>query len=225
MSWDRWGDSPAKYYCRGKNGVGPCPIPRARIDVPEIDAQVEARFLCWLEEQRVQGVQTDPEDSELTLAQARVAARRREFDALRNNSGRYIAEFGAHEYFQQVDQHRSALQAALNDLDHCLAANVISDPQDLAREWPNLSVDLRRQHLHSVYGAVFLRHEDDEDGNPRDFDDRVRIVSRSQIDDMMADGRAPRPKGVSGYARIMPIEFGDEQQPQAAESSSAEHER
>jgi DNA invertase Pin-like site-specific DNA recombinase len=204
MSWDKWGNTAAKHYCRGKNGNGACPTPRPRISVPDLDAHIEKKFLEWLHENALRADAASPDDYAVSNAQAVVDAGHAELEALKKSAGRFIAEFDEDEYFRQVSDVRSHLEAALDELDKVLGVSVIADSTDLAQRWPTLTVEQKRRHLHSVFGAVILRHEYDDAGNQRDIEDRVHIISRSDVDHLIKTGQLPTPHGVNRYKRIVP---------------------
>lgn len=163
------------YGCRRSFADGICPEP-SRVSCLKADAHVNAVFLDWLSQHRVEVMASS---HELELADAAVAAAEQELVAYRDSN--LVSVVGEDVYLDGMRERATALDAARAGAAEVRARvnadGIVGQRFSLQDEWPSLTVREKRHVLAAAIDSVFVRRAHLR-GQGTPVEDRLCVVWR-----------------------------------------------
>lgn len=202
------------YYCRRNHAAGRCPTGNT-VREAILDTYVEQLFLSYLRELDLTAVGSYDDDGGLAAAAEAVAEAEAELSGLKDAASKLIAASGADNYLTMLSAAQARLAQAQAARDERLVRSQTLEPKRLLDLWPQMPTASKRDYVLQAFGAVFLRTAGLDDGKRRPFEERVLVVSRSDVDAMAEAGELPKP-GNRHRFELRPIRWPEAPEPLAA---------
>jgi DNA invertase Pin-like site-specific DNA recombinase len=173
---------PAVYACV----TAECDLRYTTATVERLDAEVVAQFFSGLGEVQAEAV----DDDAIVEAAGDVRRRGEQVETLAMVAPSHLSAVAAHQ--AALNDAEQALQRAEDHHDHLVAARagVGPDVRALAKDWPDMALEDRRQLIDAGIGAVLVRRASGRNVHAP-MSDRIRVLFRSETPDGLLVKRGP----------------------------------